>query len=131
MLTAVEYFQKKAKLVEFGLNKNNGELGFDCNIQCSSCKLDSTNNGEGLYCEDMEMQYPEKAVALIEEWWEEKIMSGDIMPKEQIEYIENLSKFMLDKTGMSKEQAWHFAFRCWQFKGVETFRKLVFGDDER
>ena len=39
---------------------------------------------------------------------------GDCMPKAQQQYIENIQKDCLERTNMTKEEAWSFAFRCWQ-----------------
>lgn len=39
---------------------------------------------------------------------------GECMPKEQYEYIKSIQDFMLDATNMKENEAWSFAFRCWQ-----------------
>ena len=39
---------------------------------------------------------------------------GDCMPKAQQEYIENIQKDCLERTNMTIEEAYSFAFRCWQ-----------------
>lgn len=39
---------------------------------------------------------------------------GDVMPKEQYEYIEKIQRDCLERTNMTEEEAWNFAFRCWQ-----------------
>ena len=49
------------------------------------------------------------------------------MPKEQAEYIHNLQSYMLEAPNMTKDEAWSFAFRCWQFNNDEKFLKLVRG----
>lgn len=42
-----------------------------CEINCSNCPLSSNNNGEGLFCSDFEMYYPEKAVKAVQKWSDE------------------------------------------------------------
>lgn len=39
---------------------------------------------------------------------------GEQMPKEQYEYIKNIQDDCLERTNMTNDEAWHFAFRCWQ-----------------
>lgn len=39
---------------------------------------------------------------------------ADFMCKEQREYIENIERDMFESTNMTKEEAYEFAFRCWQ-----------------
>lgn len=42
-----------------------------CENKCSNCPLCSNNNGEGLFCPDFEMYYPEKAVKAVQKWSDE------------------------------------------------------------
>jgi len=39
---------------------------------------------------------------------------GEQMPKEQQEYIERIEKHVLEASNISKDEAYTFAFRCWQ-----------------
>lgn len=39
---------------------------------------------------------------------------SDCMPKEQYEYITAIQHDMLEITNMTEDEAWNFAFRCWQ-----------------
>lgn len=41
-------------------------------------------------------------------------MSGCQIPKEQFEYMGKIQDDMLDRTNMTEQEAWNFAFRCWQ-----------------
>lgn len=41
-------------------------------------------------------------------------MSGSCMPKEQYEYIKSIQDDCLKSTNMTEQEAWSFAFRCWQ-----------------
>lgn len=36
------------------------------------------------------------------------------MPKEQQAFIETIQLDCLEHTNMTNEEAWNFAFRCWQ-----------------
>ena len=45
-------------------------------------------------------------------------MSYVMMPKEQSDFIQNLKKDMLEATNMSDNEAYEFAFRVWQCKGI-------------
>ena len=42
----------------------------------------------------------------------------NMMPKEQSEKIAEIERFVLDATNMTKEEAYNFAFRCWQLNFV-------------
>lgn len=52
------------------------------------------------------------------------------MPKEQYEYIKRIQDDMLECTNMTENEAWDFAFRCWQCgynkinKELEQYRAL-------
>jgi hypothetical protein len=39
---------------------------------------------------------------------------GDVMPKEQSDYISKIKDECLEKTNMSEQEAWDFGLRCWQ-----------------
>jgi hypothetical protein len=39
---------------------------------------------------------------------------GDQMPKEQYDYIKAIQDDCLESTNMTENEAWDFAFRCWQ-----------------
>lgn len=41
-------------------------------------------------------------------------MCGEQMPFEQQDYIDRLKQYCLDVTNMKEDEAYHFAFRCWQ-----------------
>lgn len=40
----------------------------------------------------------------------------DIMPKEQFEFIEKIKNGILERTNMTDNEAYEFAFRIWQNK---------------
>ena len=43
-------------------------------------------------------------------------MSGDVMPKEQSDFIEGIQDYMLEASNMKEDEAWDFGFRIWQFQ---------------
>lgn len=53
-------------------------------------------------------------------------MSGEMMPKEQQEYIEKIQNHCLEATNMTENEAWHFAFRCWQLDYSRKKKKVEF-----
>lgn len=84
------YFAEKLKMVK---RTKNGL----CEINCSNCPLSSNNNGEGLFCSDFEMYYPEKAVKAVQEW------SDEHPPKTFLtEFLENYPNAPLDDDGAPK-----------------------------
>lgn len=44
---------------------------------------------------------------------------GDVMPKEQADYIHNVKLYCLNATNMTEQEAYTFAFRCWQLGFVK------------
>lgn len=42
-----------------------------CKLDCSDCPLSSSNNGTGISCTNLEMSYPEKAIAIVQKWSDE------------------------------------------------------------
>ena len=42
-----------------------------CELDCSDCPLSRSNNGTGISCTNLEMSYPEKAIAIIQNWSDE------------------------------------------------------------
>lgn len=84
------YFAEKLKMTK---RTKNGL----CEINCSNCPLSSNNNGEGLFCSDFEMYYPEKAVKAVQEW------SDEHPPKTFLtEFLENYPNAPLDDDGTPK-----------------------------
>lgn len=87
---AENYFAEKLKMTK---RTKNGL----CEINCSNCPLSSNNNGEGLFCSNFEMYYPEKAVKAVQEW------SDEHPPKTFLtEFLENYPNAPLDDDGTPK-----------------------------
>lgn len=55
----------------------------------------------------------------------EKEMSGECMPKELNKHIKAMQDYLLDVTNMTEEDAWNFAFRCWQLCDSSKFIHLL------
>jgi hypothetical protein len=55
-MNAVEYLKAKARF---------------CTGICNICPLNSNNNEEKLYCDDLEIERPEIAVEIVEKWAKE------------------------------------------------------------
>ena len=53
-------------------------------------------------------------------------MSGDMMPKDQQEYIDRIQKHCLESTNMTENEAYEFAFRCWQLDYDKKPKKKEF-----
>lgn len=51
---------------------------------------------------------------------------SNCMPKEQQQYLDGITNYMLGATNMSESEAKDFAFRIWQFKDSDEFKRLVF-----
>ena len=43
-------------------------------------------------------------------------MSGDVMCKEQYDFIKGIQDYMLEASNMKEDEAWDFGFRIWQFQ---------------
>ena len=57
-------------------------------------------------------------------------MSGDVMPKEQAEFINDLKEQMLVNTNMTENEAYDFAFRVWQHQDfLHWYIELKWSDD--
>jgi hypothetical protein len=59
-MTAVEYLKEKMRLTD------------GCAIDCRVCRLSNYNNGKLTDCEAFQLEYPEEAVAIVQEWAEEQ-----------------------------------------------------------
>ena len=58
-------------------------------------------------------------------------MADEMMPKEQFDFIEVLRDYMYEYSNMSRDEAYDFAFRVWQFRGylMTYLREAHDGDD--
>lgn len=55
------YLSEKARMTKAS------KVGF-CKIKCSDCPLGMKNNGEGISCIQLEFQYPEKCIEIVQHW---------------------------------------------------------------
>ena len=58
------YFAEKRRMMKL---TNTGV----CKIKCTNCPLSDKNNGEGRFCVDYESRYPERAIAIVQQWSDE------------------------------------------------------------
>lgn len=58
------YFAEKRRMTKL---TNTGV----CKIKCTNCPLSDKNNGEGRFCVDYESRYPERAIAIVQQWSDE------------------------------------------------------------
>ena len=57
-------------------------------------------------------------------------MSGNVMPKEQAEFINDLKEQMLVNTNMTENEAYDFAFRVWQHQDfLHWYIEMKWSDD--
>ena len=63
-------------------------------------------------------------------------MRGERMPEELETYLNAIQKFALNRTNMTEEEAWSFAFRCWQLNfhflpnSGDKCKEVMFRQDE-
>lgn len=60
----MNYFIEKSRMIKQQKN-------VICKLDCSDCPLSSSNNGTGISCTNLEMSYPEKAIAIVQKWSDE------------------------------------------------------------
>lgn len=66
-MDAVKYLKEKNRMFD-----SLGRTGGRCKgVNCKSCPFDSSNNGMRCGCVDFQVEYPEKAVAIVEKWSKE------------------------------------------------------------
>lgn len=85
-----QYFAEKQRMVKL-------QTGEVCEISCEECPLSSMNNGEGIVCSDFETCYPEKAIAIIQEWSDEHPQKTYLM-----EFLKHYPNTLLDDDGTPK-----------------------------
>lgn len=60
-LKTINYFAEKRRMTKL---TNTGV----CKIKCTDCPLSDKNNGEGRFCVDYELHYPEQAIEVVQRW---------------------------------------------------------------
>ena len=70
-----------------------------CKLDCTKCPLSSKNNGtsENLSCANLEIHYPEKAIAIIQKWSDEHPQKTYLS-----EFLKHYPNAPLDDAGMPK-----------------------------
>lgn len=61
-MDAVKYLKEEARMLK--IEQDTGM----CGIGCNECPFFEENIGEKLECEQFKVEYPEKAVAIVEKW---------------------------------------------------------------
>ena len=79
-MDAVKYFEEKRRMLDsLGRTKQRCD-----NVNCLDCPLYFKNNGIELYCGELEILYPERAIDIIEKWSQEhprKTFLSDFLEK--------------------------------------------------
>lgn len=60
------YFAEKQRMT-----KVRSGAYYICKRDCADCLLSAKNNGTGAPCTDLEILYPEKAIAIVQKWSDE------------------------------------------------------------
>ena len=93
-MDAVKYFNEKRRMLN-SLGKNGpGCVG----VLCGDCPFSSFDNGMNISCAEIEIDYPEEAVAIVEKWSQEH-------PQKTIlqDFLEKYPKAILNNDGTPKE----------------------------
>lgn len=93
-MDAVKYFEEKRRMLD-SLGRTEGACH---GVECSYCPFSQKNNGVEIYCDGLEILYPERAVEIIEKWSQEhprKTMLQD--------FLEKYPKARLEKNGTPKD----------------------------
>lgn len=112
-----QYFAEKQRMVKL-------QTGEVCEISCEECPLSSMNNGEGIVCSDFETCYPEKAIAIIQEWSDEHppktFLTEFLKNYPNAELDHGVPKVCLKKLGVvsgcaktKKGDLYISCYRCW------------------
>ena len=75
-MDAVKYFEEKRRMLN--------AIGGCITSSCIDCPIGRDNNGIGVRCTELQIEYPEEAVAIIEKWSQEhplKTMLSDLLEK--------------------------------------------------
>ncbi|MDO4830999.1 MAG: hypothetical protein Q4A46_05945 [Clostridia bacterium] len=60
------YFAEKRRMT-----KERSGAYYICKLDCADCPLSTKNNGTSATCTDLEILYPEKAIAIVQKWSDE------------------------------------------------------------
>lgn len=75
-MDAVKYFKEKRRMLN--------AIGGCITSSCRDCPIGRDNNGIGVRCTVLQIEYPEEAVAIVEKWSQEhtrKTMLSDLLEK--------------------------------------------------
>ena len=90
-MDAVKYFEEKRRM----LNSLGRKSACCIGVNCKDCPLSSFNAKHGSLCDAFEIEYPAKAVAIVEKWAEEH-------PQKTIltDFLEKFPKANLNNEGI-------------------------------
>ncbi len=116
-MDAVKYFEEKRRMLN-SLGRTGGECG---GVRCSDCPFSNENSGGELYCEELEILYPERAIEIIEKWSQEhpqKTFLSDFLEKYPKANLNNdgiPNDVCPDALGYEEEQDWcdGKCVECW------------------
>jgi hypothetical protein len=93
-----------------------------CGIRCEDCPLVPANNGKDVTCIELEMLYPEKAIAIVQKWSDEnpqKTLLSELLrnypnvPLEDDGTPEDVCPYCLGLMDEADCRRDHDCFRCW------------------
>lgn len=79
-MDAIKYFEEKKRMMN-SLGRKNGICS---GVNCNDCPFNLCTDKKGMLCGEIEFEYPEEAVAIVEKWAEEhpqKTMLMDFLEK--------------------------------------------------
>ena len=115
MLSAVEYFKEKSRMTKA------------CEIQCFKCPLSPHNTGCDEDCAELEREYPEKAVEIVENWSKEhpvKTYLDDLLekyPKAELDMngAPNICPHVLYENAVKMNCFGDECLKCWKQPLIE------------
>lgn len=93
-----------------------------CGIRCEDCPLVPANNGKDITCIELEMLYPEKAIAIVQKWSDEnpqKTLLSELLktyPNVPLDHDGTPDSICPYDLGLMDEadcRRDHDCFRCW------------------
>lgn len=95
-----------------------------CKLKCIDCPLGMKNNGTGIACSNLETNYPEKAIVIVQKWSDEHpqktYLSEFLKHYPNAELSHGVPKTCLKKLGVvsgcakTKKSDWYTScYMCW------------------
>ena len=93
-MDAIKYFEEKKRM----LNSLGRKSACCIGVNCKDCPLSSFNAKHGSLCDAFEIEYPAKAVAIVEKWAEEHPQKTCLS-----DFLEKFPEAVLDDEGIPFE----------------------------